>query len=142
MISSTDNFKGGDKMDIRENLLYTKEHEWIKIEGNLGTIGISDYAQSSLGDVTFVELPKIGNEIKQFEPFASVESVKAVSDIYAPMSGKIIKINEKLSTSPELINQSPYEKGWIAVIEISDEKEKENLMPYSEYKKYLDELLK
>ncbi|MCD6220793.1 glycine cleavage system protein GcvH [bacterium] len=129
-------------MDIRENLLYTKEHEWIKIEGNLGTIGISDYAQSSLGDVTFVELPKIGNEIKQFEPFASVESVKAVSDIYAPMSGKIIKINEKLSTSPELINQSPYEKGWIAVIEISDEKEKENLMPYSEYKKYLDELLK
>jgi len=134
--------KGGDKMDIRENLLYTKEHEWIKIEGNLGTIGISDYAQSSLGDVTFVELPKIGNEIKQFEPFASVESVKAVSDIYAPMSGKIIKINEKLSTSPELINQSPYEKGWIAVIEISDEKEKENLMPYSEYKKYLDELLK
>jgi len=134
--------KGGGKMDIRENLLYTKEHEWIKIEGNLGTIGISDYAQSSLGDVTFVELPKIGNEIKQFEPFASVESVKAVSDIYAPMSGKIIKINEKLSTSPELINQSPYEKGWIAVIEISDEKEKENLMPYSEYKKYLDELLK
>ena len=129
-------------MDIRENLLYTKEHEWIKIEGNLGTIGVSDYAQSSLGDVTFVELPKIGNEIKQFEPFASVESVKAVSDIYAPMSGKIIKINEKLSTSPELINQSPYEKGWIAVIEISDEKEKENLMPYSEYKKYLDELLK
>ena len=134
--------KGGGKMDIRENLLYTKEHEWIKIEGNLGTIGVSDYAQSSLGDVTFVELPKIGNEIKQFEPFASVESVKAVSDIYAPMSGKIIKINEKLSTSPELINQSPYEKGWIAVIEISDEKEKENLMPYSEYKKYLDELLK
>ena len=134
--------KGGGKMDIRENLLYTKEHEWIKIEGNLGTIGVSDYAQSSLGDVTFVELPKIGNEIKQFEPFASVESVKAVSDIYAPMSGKIIKINEKLSTSPELINQSPYEKGWIAVIEIFDEKEKENLMPYSEYKKYLDELLK
>lgn len=127
-------------MEIPEGLLYTKEHEWIKIEGNLGTIGITDYAQNALGDITFVELPKVGDEVKQFEPFASVESVKAASDIYAPMSGKVVKLNEKLSTSPELINSSPYGDGWIAVIEISDEKEKENLMTAEEYKKYVEEL--
>ncbi|MCD6319492.1 MAG: glycine cleavage system protein GcvH [Candidatus Desulfofervidaceae bacterium] len=127
-------------MDIPEGLLYTKEHEWIKIEGDTGTIGITDYAQSALGDVTFVELPQMGDELKQFEPFASVESVKAVSDIYAPMSGKVIKLNEQLSTSPELLNQSPYEEGWLVVIEISDEKEKENLMSAAEYKQYLEGL--
>ncbi|HDN98032.1 MAG TPA: glycine cleavage system protein GcvH [bacterium] len=127
-------------MEIPEGLLYTKEHEWIKIEGNLGTIGITDYAQNALGDITFVELPKVGDEVKQFKPFASVESVKAASDIYAPMSGKVVKLNEKLSTSPELINNSPYKDGWIAVIEISDEKEKENLMTAEEYKKYVEEL--
>ncbi|RKY32623.1 MAG: glycine cleavage system protein GcvH [Candidatus Omnitrophota bacterium] len=127
-------------MEIPEGLLYTKEHEWIKIEGNLGTIGITDYAQNALGDITFVELPKVGDEVKQFKPFASVESVKAASDIYAPMSGKVVKLNEKLSTSPELINNSPYGDGWIAVIEISDEKEKENLMTAEEYKKYVEEL--
>ncbi|MDL1970163.1 MAG: glycine cleavage system protein GcvH [Candidatus Desulfofervidaceae bacterium] len=127
-------------MNIPEGLLYTKEHEWIKIEGDTGTIGITDYAQSALGDVTFVELPQMGDELKQFEPFASVESVKAVSDIYAPMSGKVIKLNEQLSTSPELLNQSPYEEGWLVVIEISDEKEKENLMSAAEYKQYLEGL--
>jgi len=127
-------------MNIPEGLLYTKDHEWVKIEGNLGTIGITDYAQSALGDVTFVELPQVGDELKQFEPFASVESVKAVSDIYAPMSGKVIKLNEQLSTSPELLNQSPYEEGWLVVIEISDEKEKENLMSAAEYKQYLEGL--
>jgi len=129
------------KMHIPEGLFYTKEHEWIKIENNLGEIGITDYAQNALGDVTFVELPKIGDKIKQFEPFASIESVKAVSDVYAPMSGKVIKINEKLSTSPELINKSPYEEGWLIVIEIADKKEKENLMSAKDYKKYLEEIV-
>lgn len=125
-------------MNVPDELLYTKEHEWIRIEDNLGTIGITDYAQDALGDVTFVELPKIGDSIRQFEAFASVESVKAVSDVYAPVSGKIIKINEGLLKLPELINQSPYREGWMVVIEIADEKEKEDLMSASEYRKYLE----
>ncbi len=126
-------------MNIPTSLLYTKEHEWIKIEGNQGMIGITDYAQAALGDVTFVELPKVGDELRQFETFATIESVKAVSDVYAPMSGKVVKVNERLETNPELINQSPYEEGWLAVIEIADESEKDNLMTAEEYRKYLEE---
>lgn len=124
-------------MNIPDNLIYTKEHEWLKIEGNSGTAGITDYAQSSLGDITFVELPKVGDRVEQFKQFATVESVKAASDVYAPVSGKVVKVNEELLNSPELINQSPYEKGWFAVIEIENEKEKENLLSASDYKKYL-----
>ncbi|CAD7770046.1 MAG: Glycine cleavage system H protein [Candidatus Methanoperedenaceae archaeon GB50] len=127
-------------MNVPDGLFYTKDHEWIKIEDGLGTIGITDYAQDALGDITFVELPEIGAEIKQFETFASVESVKAVSDVYAPMSGKVIKINQKLSTSPELINKSPYEQGWLVVIEIYDESEREKLMRSKDYQKYLEGL--
>jgi glycine cleavage system H protein len=127
-------------MGIPQGFLYTKEHEWIKIEGSLGTIGITDYAQRSLGDLTFVELPPLGAELKQFKVFASIESVKTVSDIFAPMSGKVVKINEKLFTSPQLINQSPYRKGWLVVIEIYDEKEKKALLSADEYKKYLGEI--
>ncbi len=127
-------------MNVPDGLFYTKDHEWIKIEDGLGTIGITDYAQDALGDITFVELPEIGTEIKQFETFASVESVKAVSDVYAPMSGKVIKINQKLSTSPELINKSPYEQGWLVVIEIYDESEREKLMRSKDYQKYLEGL--
>lgn len=127
-------------MNIPDGLFYTKDHEWIKIEDGLGTIGITDYAQDALGDITFVELPEIGTEIKQFETFVSVESVKAVSDVYAPMSGKVIKINQKLSTSPELINKSPYEQGWLVVIEIYDESEREKLMRSKDYQKYLEGL--
>ncbi len=129
------------KMNVPDGLLYTKEHEWIRIDDHLGTIGITDYAQDALGDVTFVELPKVGDSIRQFEAFSSVESVKAVSDVYAPMSGKIIKVNDGLMESPELINQSPYDKGWIVVIEISDENEKKNLMTASEYRKYLEGII-
>jgi len=129
------------KMNVPDGLFYTKDHEWIKIEDGLGTIGITDYAQDALGDITFVELPEIGTEIKQFETFASVESVKAVSDVYAPMSGKVIKINQKLSTSPELINKSPYDEGWLVVIEIYyDESEREKLMRSKDYQKYLEGL--
>ncbi len=126
-------------MNIPTSLLYTKEHEWIKLVGNQGMIGITDYAQAALGDVTFVELPKVGDELRQFETFATIESVKAVSDVYAPMSGKVVKVNERLETNPELINQSPYEEGWLAVIEIADESEKDNLMTAEEYRKYLEE---
>jgi len=129
-------------MSVPENCLYTKEHEWVKIDGNLATIGITDYAQESLGDITFIELPGIGDGVEQFKEFTTVESVKAASDVYAPLSGKIVKINEKLKSSPEVINQSPYRSGWFVVIEINDEKEKENLLSPEKYEKYLEELPK
>jgi len=128
------------RMNIPEELLYTKEHEWIKIEGNLATVGITDYAQNSLGDITFVELPEVGSKVKQFEKFSTVESVKAASDVYAPISGKIIKINEELINAPENINQSPYEKAWFAVIEIEDIKQKQNLLSSSNYRDYIEGL--
>lgn len=127
-------------MNIPDELFYTKEHEWVRIEGNLATVGISDHAQSSLGDITFVELPKPDNKVVQSKELATVESVKAASDIYAPVSGKVVKVNEELLETPELINQSPYEKGWFAVIEVENEKEKESLLSSTDYKNYLERL--
>src|SRR3989338_7086849 len=124
-------------MDIEEHLYYTKEHEWINIEDNIGTIGITDYAQSALGDVTFVELPTVDDEIEQFGSLASVESVKAASDIYSPMTGKIVEVNDDLTEDPGLINKSCYEKGWLAKIEIADDEETSNLMTAEEYRSYL-----
>ena len=125
-------------MDIVEHLLYTKEHEWINIEGDEATVGISDYAQESLGDITFIELPNIGDEVEQFGEFVSVESVKAASDIFCPMSGEVIAVNEDLNDDPGLINKSPYEKGWIARIKLSDSEEQSNLMTAEEYGKFLE----
>lgn len=125
-------------MEIIEHLLYTKDHEWINIEGDEASVGISDYAQESLGDITFIELPNIGDEVDQFEEFVSLESVKAASDIFAPMSGAIIAINEDLNEEPGLINKSPYEKGWIARIKLSDSEEHSNLMTAEEYGKFLE----
>jgi glycine cleavage system H protein len=125
-------------MNVPENLLYTKEHEWARLEGNLATVGITDFAQHALGDITFVELPKLGVQLEQGKFFSTVESVKAASDVYAPFSGKIVKINDALATQPELINQSPYEKGWIALIEIKDASEKNNLISADEYKKHIE----
>jgi glycine cleavage system H protein len=127
-------------MDIEEHLLYTKEHEWINVEEDEATIGISDYAQESLGDITFVELPEVGDEVDQFEQFASIESVKAASDIFSPMSGKIMEVNEDLNEDPGLINKSPYEKGWIAKVKLSDSDEQSNLMTAEEYQKYLESI--
>jgi glycine cleavage system H protein len=129
-------------MNIPDNLFYTKDHEWAKIEGNTATIGITDYAQHSLGDITFVELPKTAQKAIQSKFLATVESVKAASDVYAPLSGEILKVNDSLANAPELINQSCYELGWIAVVAMSDQKEKDNLMPVSAYKKYLEGLSK
>ena len=126
-------------MEIEEHLLYTKEHEWVSIdEDNTATIGITEYAQSALGDITYVELPKVGDEVEQFEEFASVESVKAASDIFCPVSGKIVAVNEALEAKPGLINKSCYEKGWIAKIEIVDMDESSNLMTADEYRKFLE----
>ena len=124
-------------MDIPEELLYTKEHEWVSIDSKSARVGITTYAQEQLGDITFVELPEIGKTIKQFEQFTTIESVKAASDVYAPMSGVVVEVNKDLENTPELMNQSPYEKGWIAEIEISDQSEKNKLMDAAEYEKYI-----
>ena len=128
-------------MEILEHYLYTKEHEWINIEDETtATVGITEYAQSALGDITFIELPAVGEDVEQFEQFVSVESVKAASDIFAPMSGKVTEVNAKLESDPGLINRSCYEKGWIAKIELSDMEEKSNLMNSQEYNKFLESL--
>ncbi|MEW6075743.1 MAG: glycine cleavage system protein GcvH [Candidatus Omnitrophota bacterium] len=127
-------------MSIPENLLYTKDHEWVKIEGQTAVIGITDHAQHALGDITFVELPKTGEQIVQGKHCATVESVKAASDVYAPLSGKVTKINTELLQHPELINQSPYIQGWCIAIEIERMQEKDSLMSGSEYAHYLTQL--
>ncbi len=127
-------------MEVVEHFYYTKEHEWVSVEDNVATIGITEYAQSALGDITFIELPEIGTEVEQFEQFASVESVKAASDIFSPMSGRVIEVNKKLDGNPGLINRSCFDKGWIAKIELSDPEEKSNLMNAQEYQKFLEGL--
>ena len=127
-------------MEIEENFLYTKEHEWVSIEDNIATMGITDYAQEALGDVTYAELPEEGAEVEQFEQFVSVESVKAASDIYAPMGGKVTEVNRKLEDTPDLINKDCYGKGWIAKIEVRDMDESTNLMSAEEYRNYLESL--
>ena len=127
-------------MEVIDHYLYTKEHEWLNIEENIGTVGITDYAQNALGDVTFVELPEEEQEVEQFEQFVSVESVKAASDIFASMSGRVVEINRKLEDNPGLINKDCYGKGWIAKIEIRDMDETSNLMDAEEYRNYLESL--
>ncbi len=125
-------------MNIPENLKYTNEHEWAKIEGDIATIGITDYAQQSLGDVVYVELPDTDTEVKKGKEFGSIESVKAVSDIFAPLSGTVTEINDELSDHPEYINQSPYDKGWIVKIKISDPAEIDNLMDSKQYENFVN----
>lgn len=112
---------------------YTKEHEWVKIEGNRARVGITDHAQAELGDVVFVELPTIGKAVQQGGLLGTVESVKAVSDVYAPVSGKVVEVNQELETSPEQINQSPHEDGWIVVIELSAPAEADALLDAAAY---------
>jgi glycine cleavage system H protein len=126
--------------EIIDHFLYTKEHEWINIEDGVGTMGISDYAQTALGDVTYVELPVEDSEVEQFEQFVSVESVKAASDIFAPMGGRVVEINRDLEDNPALINKDSYGKGWIAKIEVRDNDETSNLMTAEEYRNYLESL--
>ncbi|TXC91169.1 glycine cleavage system protein GcvH [Metabacillus litoralis] len=120
-------------MNTPKELRYSEEHEWVKVEGEKVRIGITDFAQSELGDIVFVELPEVGDEIKADEPFGSVESVKTVSELYAPISGKVIEINEDLDDSPEFVNESPYEKAWMVVIEPSNAADVENLMTAEQY---------
>lgn len=118
---------------VPKELRYTKEHEWVRIEGKQAVIGITDHAQAELGDITFVELPKVGAQITQFKVFGTIESVKAASDLYAPVSGKVVEINAGLEKTPELVNQSPYEKGWLVRIEVATEAEAASLLSASQY---------
>ena len=116
---------------------YTKEHEWIKVEGSVGTIGITDYAQHELGDVVFVELPKVGAEIKAGQSFGTVESVKAVSEIFSPVSGKITETNPALADAPEKINQDPHGAAWLIKVQLADPKEAQSLMDAAAYETYI-----
>ncbi len=120
-------------MNLPKDLKYSEEHEWTKQEGEQVRIGITDFAQSELGDIVFVELPEVGDEIEVDEPFGSVESVKTVSELYAPISGKVVAINEDLDDSPELVNESPYEKAWLILVEPSDTSQLDKLMTAEQY---------
>lgn len=122
-------------MSVRDELRYTDEHIWVKVEGDRARIGMTDFAQSELGDIVFVELPESGVELKANEPFGSVESVKTVSELYAPLSGKVVERNEQLNEKPELVNESPYEQAWMFVVEWTDKSEVDQLMSADEYKK-------
>ncbi|WP_214846988.1 glycine cleavage system protein GcvH [Exiguobacterium sp. s193] len=124
---------------VKDNLRYSEEHEWVEVTGNKARIGITDFAQHELGDIVFVELPEVGDTISANEPFGSVESVKTVSELYAPISGKVVAINESLSDSPELVNESPFEGAWMVDIELEDESQVEALMDAAAYKSMINE---
>jgi glycine cleavage system H protein len=121
--------------EVRDDLKYTKSHEWVRVKGKQATVGITDHAQSELTDIVFVELPPVGKEIKKGDELCVVESVKSVSEIYAPVTGKIIAVNQKLDDAPELINKSPYTDGWIAEIEVKNPSEVTSLLDPPAYKK-------
>lgn len=127
-------------MENPRDYLYTKDHEWIQVKGSRVRIGITDYAQSELGDVVYVELPAEDQIVEEGEGFAVVESVKAVSDVYAPLSGKVVAVNEELENSPELVNESAFDEGWIVELEISDESQLKDLMSPEEYDAFLKEV--
>lgn len=119
---------------------FTKEHEWVKVKDGIASVGITEYAAHQLGDVTFVELPAVGKTVKQFEVLAAIESVKAASDIYAPVSGKVVQVNEALEDRPEIVNEAAEEAGWIAWIEMENPAELEKLMDRGQYEEYLGTL--
>lgn len=125
--------------NIPEELKYSKDHEWVKIDRNRATIGITDYAQDSMGDIVFIELPAVDDEIDMGDAFGVVESVKAASDLYLPLSGKVIEINEGLIDSPEIINEDPYGRGWMIVIELLEPSQVEDLLSADQYHKLLEE---
>lgn len=126
-------------MSTPKDLRYSEEHEWVKTEGNTVRIGITHFAQSELGDIVFVELPEVGDTVTADEPFGSVESVKTVSELYAPVSGKVVEVNEDLNDSPEFVNESPYEKAWMIVVEPTDASEVEKLMTAEQYEEMINE---
>lgn len=123
--------------EVREELKYTDTHEWLKVTNDTAKVGITDHAQSELTDIVFVELPEVGKEIKKGEELCIVESVKSVTEIYAPVSGKITNVNKKLEESPEIINESPYDDGWLIEVEIANKSEINNLLDSDSYKKII-----
>ena len=120
-----------------ENYRYTKEHEWVLVEGDAGTIGITDHAQDALGDIVYVDLPKAGARIEQGKSLGSVESVKAVSDIYSPVSGEVVEVNRPLADAPEILNSDPHGAGWLVKIRLSAPADLESLMSAAEYESYI-----
>ena len=124
--------------NIPENLRYSKDHEWVSVDGDTATIGITDYAQHQLGDVVYVELPKAGEEFGEHEAFGSVESVKAVSEIFTPISGEVTEVNDGLNDTPEVVNADPYEGGWMVRLKMSNAGEVDALLSAAEYEEYLN----
>jgi glycine cleavage system H protein len=122
-----------------DNLQYSKDHEWLKIEGDTGRAGITDFAQNSLGDIVYVELPKVGDKFEQGDPFGSVESVKSVNELFIPVSGEIIEVNEALADAPEQVNEDPYGKGWMIRFKITHPSEVDSLLSASEYEDFVAE---
>jgi len=122
---------------VPEELRYTKDHEWIRVEGDVGTVGITDHAQEELGDIVFVELPKVGATLEQAASFGSVESVKAVSDIYSPVSGQVTGVNSDLAETPEKVNEDPYNQGWLIKLKLSTPDQVGKLMTAAEYTAYV-----
>ena len=122
-----------------DNVTYTKEHEWVRVEQDTAVVGITDYAQEQLGDVVYVELPEVGAELAQFSTCGTIESVKTVSDLYAPVSGEVVQVNEELDENPELINDDPYGAGWIVEVKLSHPEEVQQLLSAGEYEAFIKE---
>jgi len=125
------------KMETKSGLLYSKDHEWVRVEGEKAYVGITDYAQHALGEIVYVELPAVGNELNAGDVFSVIESVKAASDSYLPVAGKVLEVNEALSDSPQLVNEDPY-GSWIVVVEITDKAGLDELMNEQEYREFCD----
>jgi len=125
---------------VPDDLLYIKDHDWAKVEGDVATFGITDYAQSALSDIVYVELPEVGQTVEKGTSYGTVEAVKAVADLIAPLSGEVIEVNEALASDPSILNKDPYGEGWIVKVKLSDPDEAEELMNAEEYRKYLEEI--
>lgn len=123
--------------NIPENLRYSKDHEWVEVNGDVASIGITDYAQHSLGDVVYIDMPRVGDKLSSHEAFGSVESVKAVSEIFLPVAGEIVEVNDGLNDTPEVVNNDPYEGGWMVKIKMNNPGEADAMLSAAEYEEYL-----
>ncbi|RMG71257.1 MAG: glycine cleavage system protein GcvH [Nitrospirae bacterium] len=126
-------------MQFPDDIKYHREHTWVRVSGNKATIGITDYAQDQLGDIVYIDLPDVDTEIEKDTEFTEIESTKATSSVVAPVSGTIVEVNEELDEAPEIINESPYDKGWIVVVEMSDPSEIDDLLDSADYERYVEE---
>lgn len=124
---------------VPNDLKYSEEHEWVRVESGLASVGITDYAQKELGDIVFVELPQVGEQVTQMEVFGTVEAVKSVSELYAPVSGEVVEVNGKLDATPQIINSDPYGEGWMIKIKVANEGELDNLFSSREYREFIGE---